>query len=327
MNLLRIAAAMCLTAIVATGCAEQQQDEPDGSALELQKVNPNDIQAIVASYDLAADVDDQSVKIGVLTGDGQVLSYGTVSLTFSYLGSRDKPKPAVTGPTATAAWSPIAGEEPAPPNAATELVKPSDATGIYIADAVRFDDPGFWEVEVSATVDGEVRKAKAALEVSESRKVIGPGQAAPPVENHITPGGDITPASIDSRATSDDPIPDPELHALTVKDALATGKPTMVVISTPVYCVSRFCGPITDSVQRLAGKYGDRMQFIHIEVWRDFQAKQMNKAAAEWIYPPGAEDVFEPWVFVVDDQGVIVERLDNAVSDAHLEAAIQRAIQ
>src|SRR3546814_4517134 len=79
--------------------------------------------------------------------------------------------------------------------------------------------------------------------------------------------------------------PDPELHQLTVADAVATGRLTMVVVSTPVFCVSRFCGPITDSVQELAAPYGDRANFVHIEVWRDFERNKLNRGAAERIYP------------------------------------------
>ena len=77
---------------------------------------------------------------------------------------------------------------------------------------------------------------------------------------------------------------------MTVATAIASGRPTMVVISTPVYCVSQFCDPITDLVPLLAGEHQDRMNFVHIEVWRDFEAKTVNKAAAEWILPPGAQD-------------------------------------
>lgn len=66
-------------------------------------------------------------------------------------------------------------------------------------------------------------------------------------------------------------------------DATAAERPVMVVVSTPVFCVSRFCGPITDAVQKLARRYGDRMDFVHLEVWRDFEAQELNEAAAEWI--------------------------------------------
>lgn len=97
----------------------------------------------------------------------------------------------------------------------------------------------------------------------------------------------------------------------------------MIVVSTPTFCVSRFCGPITDSVQELAGRHGDRMEFIHIEVWQDFAANQLNPAAAEWIAPTPETQGGEPWVFVVDEDGIIVQRFDNVASEAELEAAVE----
>src|SRR3546814_17885210 len=90
------------------------------------------------------------------------------------------------------------------------------------------------------------------------------------------------------RSEEDGSVPDPELHQLTVADAVATGRPTMVVVSTPVFCVSRFCGPITDSVQELAATHGDRANFVQIEAWRDFEENKMNRGAADWIYPEEA---------------------------------------
>jgi hypothetical protein len=101
----------------------------------------------------------------------------------------------------------------------------------------------------------------------------------------------------------------------------------MVVVSTPTYCRSRFCGPVTDSVAELARRFGDRVAFVHLEVWEDFEAQKLNEAAAAWIAPPGAEDAREPWVFIVDGHGVVVERFDNVATDAELEAAVRRLLR
>lgn len=60
------------------------------------------------------------------------------------------------------------------------------------------------------------------------------------------------------------------------------------------YCVSRFCGPITDTVQELAQEYGDRMDFVHLEVLKDFEANTLNKAAVEWIWPDRQGHPAEP---------------------------------
>ncbi len=101
----------------------------------------------------------------------------------------------------------------------------------------------------------------------------------------------------------------------------------MVVISTPTYCQSRFCGPITDAVSALGKRHGERMAFVHIEFWEDFEAQRVNEAAAEWIFPPGTEDAREPWVFVVGGDGVITHRFDNVASDAELEAAVRDTLR
>ncbi len=99
----------------------------------------------------------------------------------------------------------------------------------------------------------------------------------------------------------------------------------MVVVSTPVYCVSRFCGPITDTVQELAQEYGEQMDFVHLEVWADFENRVVSPSAAEWILR-GNGDGNEPWVFVVDADGVITHRFDNVANQTVLDAAIQEVL-
>ena len=131
--------------------------------------------------------------------------------------------------------------------------------------------------------------------------------------------------AIDSRAAdSDATVPDPELHGVTIADALAAHRPVIVVVSTPTFCESRFCGPITDSVAELARTMGDKVSFVHLEVWRNFEAGDLNPAAQEWVDPSGSHEGNEPWVFVVDRDGVIVERFDNVASDVDLRAAVDR---
>jgi hypothetical protein len=205
-------------------------------------------------------------------------------------------------------------------------VPSSEALGVYGADGVRLDRPGFWRVTVRARVEGRDLTADAAFEVGERPQLPAPGDPAPAVDNPLAGAPGISPAAIDSRALGGAPIPDSELHATTVAAALAAHRPMMVVVSTPTYCVSRFCGPVTDSVAALARRFGDRLVFVHLEVWEDFDAKKLNPAAAAWIYPSGAEDAREPAVFTVDARGVIADRFDNVATDVELEGAVQRLL-
>lgn len=180
---------------------------------------------------------------------------------------------------------------------------------------------------VAGQVDGKPLRASATFDVLRAPEVPASGQLSPPTENHLPGAEGVPPKAVDSRAQADGTVPDPELHTQTVAAAIATGRPTMVVISTPVYCVSRFCGPITDSVQRLAAQHGGRMNFVHLEVWRDFQAQEINKAAGEWIFRSPNQEIHEPWVFVLDGQGVITDRFDNVASDEETAAAVERALR
>ncbi|MEA2844358.1 MAG: hypothetical protein QOJ69_2029, partial [Actinomycetota bacterium] len=164
-----------------------------------------------------------------------------------------------------------------------------------------------------------------AFGVGERHVVPFVGDVAPASENLTMTSADAPRAAIDSRGGSGD-IPDPELHSTTVAAALAAKRPVVVAVSTPVYCTSRFCGPVTDMVQELSHAYGDRASFVHIEVFRDFQAdpQVFNRAAIEWIYPSGTGDINEPWVFVVGADGKVVARLDNVATKGELEPILQQ---
>lgn len=296
-----------------------------GGSGDVSADDPTALNALVASYDLAVDNPGRFL-VGLVTNDQRLVSFGEADLAFSYLGrTRDEgdPRP---GPTARARWQPIPGQDLAEIPDEPRIVDGSEGTGIYAADGVSFDRPGFWQLDVTAETADGTRTAQALFQVGERSLVVGPGDPAPRTVNALPGATDVPPKAIDSRAEPDGTVPDPELHAMTVAHAIASGKPTMVVVATPVYCVSRFCGPITDAVQKLAQQYGDRMNFVHLEVWRDFETTTVNKSAAEWIYPDGAEEATEPWVWVVDGDGIITHRFDNVASEDELATAVTEAL-
>jgi hypothetical protein len=126
---------------------------------------------------------------------------------------------------------------------------------------------------------------------------------------------------IDSRARTQAEIPDPELHQTTIAQAIADRRPLVVVFSTPVYCVSQFCWPIADLIAELATRY-PKAAFVHVEVWRDFEKQEVDKAAADRLLRRG--DLHEPWVFVIGPNGKITARFDNVASKAEIEGALKR---
>ncbi len=313
-------------ALVAGACAGAEDAAIDATGIG---DHSKDIAAEVASYDLVAARPGRFI-VGLFAADRQrLVGYGTVELAFRYLGPRGQQlDPPREGPTARASFLPIPGQAADQPGSSPRFVHGSEIIGVYGAEPVAFAEPGFWEVEVTADIDGEKRTTTSAFEVLADSDIPAPGDLAPLTRQPLA-GDDHVPAkAIDSRAGGGESVPDPDLHNETVADAVAAHRPIMVVISTPTYCQSRFCGPITDSVQALASEYGnDEMAFVHLEIWRDFEAKQLNPEVSDWIAPTGTEDAREPWVFTVGRDGRIVERFDNVATDAELEAAVQRLLR
>jgi hypothetical protein len=279
----------------------------------------DDIVAQVASYDLAVGPPGR-VLVGVQTGDQRFVVFGTVTFRFAYLGTKESPQGATFGSPVPATFLPIPGTTvPSPTPSQPRAVNPAEARGVYTAQA-GFDRAGFWQVEVAADVAGKERKAVAAFPVNEQHAIPAVGEAALPTENLTVASADAPKAAVDSRAATGE-VPDPELHQTTIAAALAARRPAVVVFATPVYCQSRFCGPVTDMVADLARTYGDRASFIHIEIWRDFQSQTINKAAADWLYRNN--DLNEPWVFVIGSDGKIAARFDNIATNGELEPLLK----
>lgn len=311
--------------LIAAACGDGGDAATSATTIQPRQ-DDKGLNALVASYDLAAGR-PQRFLVGLVTNDQQLVSFGEARLVFSFLGetkATGTPKP---GPTAIATWQPIPGQDLGAVASRPRVVDGSEGTGVYRAEPVDFDRAGLWQVVVTIDVDGEERVADAAFEVLAEPAVIAPGDRAPRTENHLPGAAGVPVKAIDSRAKPDGTVPDTELHASTVAQAIATGKPTMVVVSTPVYCVSRFCGPVTDAVQQLAQRHGEQMNFVHIEVWKDFESTTMNKAAAEWILPPGSDDAREPWVWVIGADEIITHRFDNIASESELAAAVDEAVR
>lgn len=278
----------------------------------------------VASYDLAADAPQRFI-VGLLAEEGGLVVGGEVELAFTFQGIGEPPtstaaegEPDIEDITAEF----ITVADGTDPGDGPKTLSGPDGVGVYEARGVEFGKAGFWEVTVTAEFDGQRSSETGAFQVRDTALLPVAGDSAPRTENLLVGAADAPVKAIDSRAEEDGSVPDPQLHELTVAQAIATGRPTVVVISTPVFCVSRFCGPITDAVDAMATEYGDRANFVHIEVWRDFEGKALNKGAAEWIYPTPEADAAEPYVFLIDGAGTIVERWDNVTNGRALRTAL-----
>lgn len=311
----RLVIAGLITVLVAS-CAKESPAPQDTGGSDGELI------VQIASYDPFVG-DEQRVILGLLTPDQLFVSYGTVDVEYFYLGTEQGEGTAQEGPTATGEFLAIPGEASAPADTTKPIVAPaSRGRGVY-ATQVTFDRAGFWSAQVTANVDGGALSGNTVFEVHEKPVYPAVGDPAPKTENLTLTSKDAPEAAVDSRAAQGD-IPDTELHRMTIADSIARKEPALVVFATPVYCVSRFCGPITDMVVGLAEKYSDRANFIHVEIWRNFENQVVNKGAADWVYPG---DLTEPWVYLIGANGKIEARWDNVAIAEEIEPYLTKLPQ
>ena len=319
MRLRAVPLAIAISLVAAACSGGSDSAEPGGSTT----VDSRDggMVAAVASYDLAVGPPRRFI-VGLFDAERGNVGYGTLQLRFSFLGTKDGSAPSDPGPVATGTFLPLSGTEGSAAPQAPVLLRASEARGVYAA-SVGFDRPGFWEVEVTADVARlGTQTATAAFTVRPRHAVPAPGDPAPASENLTVSSPGAPPAAIDSRASPSQPVPDPELHQTTIAQTLRDRVPVLAVFSTPTFCVSRFCGPVTDMVADLARDYADRARFVHVEVWKDFEKKQLNDAAAQWLTSNGGEGN-EPWVFLIGADGRVVARWDNVATRGEIEPLLK----
>lgn len=280
--------------------ATSSATEPTGDAASLS--------AQVASSDIAAD-SPEAVQVGVFSSTEEagvrLLSFGEIDVAFSYLGSDGSQEP-LEGPATTAEFVPAPGNDAGGGDGPT-LTNPSDVAGVYVTPDVTFPEPGIWNATVTASIDaGAPATLDAAFTVYPEHRIPAPGDAALATKNLTMDSKGVPAVAIDSRAQDGADVPDPELHATTIADALRNGRPVLVQFATPVYCQSQFCGPTVEAQEALADEYRGDAEFIHVEIWRDYQESTVNRAAADWLLRDG--DLTEPWMFLIDADGTIVER-------------------
>jgi hypothetical protein len=263
------------------------------------------MQAEVATTDIYVNA-PQRVAVGLILANGKLVTFGSVGFSFSYLGTTQQPIAPQAGPQATAAYIPTPGTTQGTGSGPT-ITDPSTARGVYEAENVTFDAPGVWSVLVTADIAGAgTQMARKAFLVEAAPALPAPGQPALRTENLTIHSKGVPLAAIDSQASIDGSIPDRNLHEWTIAEAIAEHRPALVVFATPVYCISRFCGPVTDAVEQLSRKYANRAEFIHVEIWRDFEKHVINKAAADWLYRN--RDLTEPWLYLIGANGRILDR-------------------
>ncbi len=182
---------------------------------------------------------------------------------------------------------------------------------------VKFNRKGPWAVLVVTKNGGKYVAAPSQVQVTTEQADTIPdvGESPPRVATDTLTSVKGNQKLLDTR------VPPSDMHEHSLDQVLGK-KPIALLFSTPQLCQSRVCGPVTDVALQLKAKYGDRMEFIHQEVYKD---NDVNKG----LRPP--LEAFhlrtEPWLFVINKDGKVTARLEGSFGVTAFENALKTALQ
>lgn len=184
--------------------------------------------------------------------------------------------------------------------------------GLYVLQ-LEFPEPGLYQLTINVG-DGEV--GPIGIQALADPVVVSKGEVAPLSATRTSADHDIA-------EISSDPEPDPDFYTQSVADAIASG-PTVIVFATPRWCRSAACGPLLSQVKELAPAF-PQLNFVHVEVYENVQAASFDElilvpAIEEWGLPT------EPWVFVVNGDGIVTAALEGAASGEELVASFNAVL-
>jgi hypothetical protein len=184
----------------------------------------------------------------------------------------------------------------------------SPLTGFYGAE-VEFPEAGNWMVAAAIEVDGGRSVGRGAVPVSAEV----PAAVGSKAKRLATPVA-TSPAGRKKICTREPACP---LHEISLDDALAAGRPTVVNFGTPLLCTSQICGPVVDEQMVVADKLGAKASFVHVEIYPSRNTGKPVRALTEYGFST------EPWLLVVDRDGVIRARYEGPVTAGQIEDALR----
>ena len=249
--------------------------------------------AVMASSDYATGLN--RVSFLLVRDNGSLVRAPAADVYYQPAGSGAAKK-------ATARLVPIGVGEPS--------TAPDDVKEIYVA-SLRLRGPGKQWIVIQPR--GVAFQGFQILEVKHEPEAVAIGEVAPASDNPTTA---TEPAE---RITTARP-PDTALLRYSVAESLEAGLPFVVAFATPAFCESRTCGPTVDVVEATRKRYERRgIRFIHVEIYEgNVPGNGVNRWVEQWKLPT------EPWVFVVDQDGIVRDRFEGAVSVGELSSSIRK---
>jgi hypothetical protein len=215
-------------------------------------------------------------------------------------------------------------EQPAVPAQDAEFVWAiPDERGMYVVNA-ELPEAGIWGAEITTEApQAETETIRMTFDVADSTPTVQIGDQAPASD---TPTAADVDGDLARLSTDENPVP--SFYETSVADALAAHDPFVLVFATPKFCTSQQCGPTLDSIKPIAEAHPD-VTFINVEPYQledqDGQLQPVLDANGQLQAAPATDEwglLSEPWIFVVDRDGIVRGSFEGVVGQSELEQAL-----
>ena len=206
--------------------------------------------------------------------------------------------------------------------AATFIWAIEPRVGVYVVD-VDLPTAGSYGIEFATAVGGGSPEViRTIQDVQPTSSVVRVGDKAPASDTPTLAdvGGDVS-------KIASDPAPVAAFYETSIAQAIAAKEPFVVAFATPKFCASQQCGPTLDRLKPIAARHPG-VTVINVEPYvLELQDGQLQPVLTDNKLTPAASTnewrlPTEPWVFVVNRDGVITASLMMIFSDEELEAAV-----
>lgn len=194
--------------------------------------------------------------------------------------------------------------------------------GVYVAYP-NMPKAGAWGLEVAMTVPGK------PTAVSRLRLDVLANDPTPALESPAIVVDTPTAQTLaELEQITSDSQPNLALYQLSVREALKQRKPLAILFGTPGFCKTAVCGPSIQVMGNLQRTYGDRMNFVHVEVYQypfaeSVQANPPRFSAGMTAW--GLQS--EPWVFLIDATGLIRYKYEGGITDDELTLVLDELLK
>lgn len=192
-----------------------------------------------------------------------------------------------------------------------------EGAGVYVAH-LDLTTAGNWGLQITASRPNGASMSQN-LPINVVANPVVPAVGQPAIASHSPTTREQPDATyIDSGNPPDD------MHQLSIAEAIAQHRPTLVIFASPAFCTSRICGPEVHVVQTLEPAYKDRLTFIHVEIYTNFKPDPAKKTIAPTVNEWRLQS--EPWIFLIDSKGIIQARFEGPTASDEVKAAVDKLL-